>query len=157
VLQVVLVLRLGLPEVTRGGHLGHHLAGPQARGVDVGDGVERHAALLVARVEDGRAVAQAHVIALAVLRARVVQLEEELEQLAEADALGVEDDFDGLGVRPVVAVRGIGHIAARVAHAGGKHAVVAPEKLLHAPEATAGEHRPFLTHEISLTWSRYAS
>ena len=46
-LQVVLVLRLGLPEVARGRHLGDDLARPQARGVDVGDGVQRDALLLV--------------------------------------------------------------------------------------------------------------
>ena len=39
VLQVVLVLGLGLPERARRLHLGDHLAGPQTRGVDVGDRV----------------------------------------------------------------------------------------------------------------------
>jgi hypothetical protein len=57
-LQVVLVLRLGLPERACRRDFGDDLAGPEARGVDVGDGVFRHALLLVARVEDGRAVAQ---------------------------------------------------------------------------------------------------
>src|SRR6478735_1300724 len=65
-LQVVLVLLLGLPEVTRGLHLGDDLAGPQARRVDVGDGVLGDGLLLVAGVEDRRAVAAAHVVALPV-------------------------------------------------------------------------------------------
>ena len=38
-LQVVLVLGLGLPERPGRRDLGDHLAGPQAGGVDVGDGV----------------------------------------------------------------------------------------------------------------------
>ena len=56
-LQVVLVLGLGLPERDGLAELGHDLAGPQARGVDVGDRVLGDLALLVARVEDLRAVA----------------------------------------------------------------------------------------------------
>src|SRR5690349_7560356 len=56
-LQVVLVLRLGLPEGPRGRHLGDHLARPQAGGVDVGDRVLGDPLLLITGVEDGRAVA----------------------------------------------------------------------------------------------------
>src|SRR6478735_2380029 len=67
-LEVVLMLGLGLPERTGGGHLGDHRAGPDARGVDVGDGVLGDLLLLVVEVEDGRAVAQTDVVALPVLR-----------------------------------------------------------------------------------------
>ena len=52
------------------------------------------------------------VVALAVLRRRVVDLEEELEQLAIAEARRVEDDLDRLGVRAVVAVGRVRHVAA---------------------------------------------
>src|SRR3954454_2568149 len=48
-LEVVRVLGLGLPEPDGLTDLGHDLAGPQARGVDVGDRVLGHLALLVAR------------------------------------------------------------------------------------------------------------
>ena len=103
-LEVVLVLGLGLPEGDGLADLGHDLAGPQARGVDVGDRVLGDPALLVARVEDLGAVAGADVVALAVLGRRVVDLEEELEDVPVGDALGVEDDLDRLGVTGMVAV-----------------------------------------------------
>src|SRR5437016_4645187 len=67
-LQIVLVLRLGLPEGAGGRDLGDDLARPQAGGVDVGDGVLSQVLLLVGRVEDGGPVAVADVVALAVLR-----------------------------------------------------------------------------------------
>src|SRR3954454_4919113 len=78
-LQVVLVLLLGLPEVARGLDLGDDLAGPQTRGVDVGDSVLGDALLLVAGVEDRRAVAATHVVALPIAGRRVMDLEEELQ------------------------------------------------------------------------------
>jgi hypothetical protein len=78
-LQVVLVLRLGLPEGSRRLHLGDDLAWPQARSVDVGDGLLGNPPLLVGGVVDSRPVAQPDVVALAVLGRRVVDLEEELQ------------------------------------------------------------------------------
>ena len=104
-LEVVLVLGLGLPEGDGLADLGHHRAGPQARGVDVGDRVLGDLTLLVTRIEDLGAVAGADVVALAVLGRRVVDLEEELEDVAVGDALGVEDDLDRLGVTRMVSVR----------------------------------------------------
>src|SRR3546814_2472784 len=44
-LQVILVLRFGLPEIAGRFDLRHRLARPQAGGVDVGDGVAGHALL----------------------------------------------------------------------------------------------------------------
>ena len=52
-LEVVLVLGLGVPKGTGGGDLSDDLAGPQARRVDVGDGVFGDSALIGARVKDG--------------------------------------------------------------------------------------------------------
>ena len=46
------MLGFGLPEVGGGNHLGDGFARPQARGVDVGDGVQRNLVLLVVDVED---------------------------------------------------------------------------------------------------------
>ena len=57
-LEVVLVLRLGLPERPGLRHLGDDLARPQPRRVDVGDGVLGDALLLVVDVEDRRPVAR---------------------------------------------------------------------------------------------------
>src|SRR5436309_244964 len=89
-LEVVLVLGLGLPEGTGGRDLGDDLAGPQAGRLDVGDGVLGYRLLPVARVEDRRAVAIPDVVALPVLRGRVVDLEEELEEVTEARLVRIE-------------------------------------------------------------------
>ena len=51
-LQVVLVLGLGLPEIAGGADFGHDLAGPEAGGLDVSDGVERNALLRLVEVKD---------------------------------------------------------------------------------------------------------
>jgi hypothetical protein len=79
------VLGLRLPEVPGGDDFGHHLARPQAGRFDVGDGVFGDAPLLIAGVEDRRAVTRAVVVALPVARARIVNLEEEFEQPAIGD------------------------------------------------------------------------
>src|SRR6266403_852256 len=111
-LQVILVFRLRFPEGSRRGHFGHHSSGPQARRVDIGDGVLGDAPLLIAGREDGRVVADAHVVALAIARRRVMDLEEELQQLAKAAPFRVEDDLDGFGVGSVMAIRRIRNITA---------------------------------------------
>src|SRR5215510_14968055 len=56
-LEVVLIFGLGFPERTALADLGHDLAGPVARGVDVPDRLLRHRALLLTRAKDLRAVA----------------------------------------------------------------------------------------------------
>jgi hypothetical protein len=82
VLQIVLMLGFGFPENTGRRHLGDNRGGPQPRCLDVGDGVARNALLVVIEIEDRRTVAGADVVALAVLRRRVVDLEEEFQQRA---------------------------------------------------------------------------
>ena len=47
-----------------------------------------------------------------------MDLEEELEDLAITDRRRIEHELDRFGVRPVVAVGGIRHVAAGVADAG---------------------------------------
>ena len=143
------MLGLGLPERPGGDDLGDHLARPQSRGVHVGDRVLGDPALLLVGVEDRRPVAGADVVALAVLRRRIVDLEEELEQVAERLPLGVEDDLDRLGVGAVVAVGRVGDVTAGVAHSGRDHAWPLADQVLHTPEATSGKHGPFggLTHD----------
>src|SRR5689334_7526443 len=115
-LQIVLVLGLGFPERAGLAHLGDHVAQPQARGVDVGNRLLGDVALLVARVEDLRAVARPDVVSLPVHRGRIVDLEEELEDVAVGDPIRIEDDLHGLSVAVVVLVGGVGDIPARVAH-----------------------------------------
>ena len=143
VLQIVLMLRLGLPEGAGGLQLGHHRAGPATGGVHLGDRALGGLALRLAQPVDARAVGSAAVIALAVRRRRVMDLEEELQQRAVAQPRRVEDDLDRLGMRAVVAVGRVGHVAAAVAHAGRDDAGQMADQLLHAPEAAAGEDGGF--------------
>src|SRR4051812_9000358 len=90
--QVILMLRFGFPEITCRNHFGNSLAGPEAGGIYVGDGIFGNPLLLVAGIEDRGSIAASDVIALAIARARVVDLEEELENLPVADASRIEDD-----------------------------------------------------------------
>ena len=146
------MLRLGLPERDRLADLGHDLAGPQARGLDVGDRVLGDLALLVARVEDLGAVAGADVVALPVLGRRVVDLKEELEDVPVGDPLGIEDDLDGFGVTGMVAVRRVLVLAAGVADPGRDDAVALAQQLLDSPEAATREDRGLgvVAHRILL-------
>src|SRR5262249_24227553 len=54
----------------------------------------------------------------------------------------VEDDLDCLGVRPVIAICRIRHVAAGVPDAGRDHARLFPDQVLHPPEAPTGKHGP---------------
>src|SRR3984957_3096305 len=72
-----------------------------------------------------------------------MDLKEELEQLAVADSLGIKDDFNRFGVRSMISVGRIGHIAARIPDSGGQDAVVAAQQILNAPKTAAGENRSF--------------
>ena len=65
-LQIILMLRFRLPKIAGRRDLGHDLARPQARGIDIGNGVFGDPSLLVTGVEDRRAIAQTDVVALAV-------------------------------------------------------------------------------------------
>src|SRR5580704_9454770 len=147
-LQVVLVLRLGLPERAGRRYLGDHLARPQAGGVDVGDRVLGGLLLRVAEVEDGRPVAGPDVVALPVHGGRVVDLEEELQQVAVGDPVRVEGDLDRLGVAAVVAVRRVRYVAARVADPGREHAGELADEILHAPETAAGQDGLLGRHDV---------
>src|SRR5215472_7746288 len=149
-LQVVLVLGLGLPERPGGRHLGNHLAGPQAGGLDVGDGVLGGLLLRVAEVEDGRPVAGPDVVALPVQRGRVVDLEEELQQVPVGGLVRVEGDLDRLGVAVVVAVGGVRHVTAGVADPARDHAGELADEVLHAPETAAGEDGLLSRHDDAL-------
>src|SRR4051812_19398852 len=101
VLEVILMLRFGFPEVTGRRDLRHDLPRPAPGGVDVGDRLLGDLPLLVVDIEDRGPVARADVVPLAVHRRRVVDPEEELEQRAIRRSLGIERDLDGLGMRAV--------------------------------------------------------
>src|ERR1700677_4216807 len=138
-LQVVLVLRLSLPGRPRWCHLSGDLARPQTRGVDVGDRVLRGPPLLVAEVENGRPVAGPEIVSLPVQRGRVMDLEEELQQVPVGDLVRVEGDLDRLRVTMVAPVGRVRLVATGVADPGRDHAGELADEVLHAPEAAAGE------------------
>ena len=146
------MLGFGLPEVACWNHFSHSLARPQARSIYIGDRVFGDPPLLVAGVEDRRPIAAPNIVTLAIARAGVVNLEEELEDLPIADARGIEDDLDCFGVPRVIAIRSVRVAAARVADPRRQNAVVTANKVLHAPEATAGKNCAFLFHCTSSTW-----
>jgi hypothetical protein len=91
--EIVLVFRLGLPERPGRDDLGDGLAWPEVRSVDVGDGLFGHALLLVVEIVDGGAIARPTIVALAVSRRRIVDLEEKFQDLAIADLARVEHDL----------------------------------------------------------------
>src|ERR671916_1251839 len=142
-LQIILVLGLGFPEVAGRRDLGHDLPRPKTGGIDVGDRILSDALLVLARVEDRRAIACPDVIALAVPGGWIVNLEKEFQQPAVAYLRGVEDDFDRFGMCAVVAIRRVRHVAAGVANARRNHTILAANEILHSPEAAAGEHCAF--------------
>ena len=133
----ILMLRLGFPEFPGRRDLRNGLAGPQAGGVDVRDRVLGHPFLRVVDVVDRRAVARAHVVALAVRGAGIVDLEEELQQLAVAHLRGIEDHLDAFGMGAVVAVGGVRHVAAGVADPRRLDPGHLADQVLHAPETSA--------------------
>src|SRR5215218_7176301 len=140
-LEIVLMLGLSFPERPGRRHLGDDLPGPEARRFNVGDRFVGHPALFLVEIEDRRAIARPDVVALTVPRRRIVDLEEELQQVSIRDPHWVEDDLDRLGVRAVLAVRRVRDVAAAVAHPRRQNARSFPDEILHAPAAAAGKDR----------------
>ena len=93
-LKVVLVLGLRLRERASRCELSDHTSRPQARSLDIGDRLFGDALLLVARIENGRSVAESKVVALTIARRRIVNLEEEVDQRAVADPVRIKNDLD---------------------------------------------------------------
>ena len=98
------MLGLGFPERPDRRDFSHDPAGPQARGLDVGNCVLGHRFLIAAGVVNCRAVARTRVIALTVLRRWIVNLEKELEQRAKTCLLGIEHNLDCFGMVAVIAI-----------------------------------------------------
>ena len=69
-----------------------------------------------------------------------MDLEEEGKDGAVGGARRVEDDLDRLRVTRMVAVGGVIVVPAGVADAGRDDARLAPDQVLHPPEAAAGKH-----------------
>jgi hypothetical protein len=139
--EVVLILGFGLPEATGRRDLSHRFRWPEAGGVHVRDRVFCDRPLLVGRVEDGRPVLRADVVSLAVLRRWIVDLEEELEQVAVGELLRIEVDLGHFGVTAEVVLRRVGDVAAGVANPGRDHSGLLAQELLHSPKASPSQDR----------------
>src|SRR5688572_17416543 len=142
-LEIILVLGFRRPEVTGGRELRHHAARPQARGVDILDGLQRLVTLRLRYVEDLRAIRRADIVALAIQRSGIVNLEEELQQVAVGDTRRVELDLDRLSVRSMVPIGSVRYIAPSVSNACPDDPSPLADQVLHTPEATSGEHSTF--------------
>src|SRR6185312_8354279 len=151
--EIILVLRFRFPEGAGWRQLGHHLSRPEPGCVYIRDGVLRDLPLFLAGIEDGRTIARASIVALAVQSRRIVNLEEKFQQLPVADFRGIENDLDGFGMRAVIAIGGVGHIASGIADPGRDDARIATDQILHSPEAATGKNRTFWNHFTSSTWS----
>src|SRR5262245_21943124 len=98
---------------------------------------------------DGRAIAHAHVVALPVLRRRVVDLEEEFQQVAIGDDLRIEDDLHRFCMRAMIAIGSVGDIAAGIANAAADDARQLADEILDAPEASPGKNGALGRHGLS--------
>src|SRR5215813_9884062 len=127
VLQIVLMFRLGFPKSTGRRNLSHHFTGPHPRRVDISDGVACDSFLFVASVEDGGTIAGSHVIALPIQCGRVMNLKEELQQRPVTELVGIEDDFNCLGMGAVITVGRIGYVATRIADPCRNHTRIAAQ------------------------------
>src|SRR5271156_3361123 len=92
-LKVILVVLPGLPEFSRRHYFRKDLSGPQSGRVNVSNGVACSEPLLIAGVEDGRADTPTLSIALTVLRRRIVNLEEELQEIPVRSGIDVVNDL----------------------------------------------------------------
>lgn len=137
--QIVLMLGFGFPKRSCRSDFGDDLAGPYPGGIDFGDDFFRSAFLFVSCVKNGRAIAGSPIVALPVQSGWIVNLEEEFQNLAVADGLRIENNFNSFGVGSVVAIGGVDDVAAGVADAGGNHAGLATNEVLHTPETAAGQ------------------
>src|ERR1700685_151765 len=145
------MLRLRFPERTGLSHFRHHLTRPKPAGFHVGDGVDCDPFLFAGRVEDRGAITGSSIVTLPVHRSRIVNLEEELQQLSIAQLPRIEDDLDGFGMACMITVRRIGDIAARIPDTCGNYAWVTAYQVLHAPKAAAGKNCGFSRHGYFLT------
>ena len=119
------------------------------RGKTFGDQLLSHTALLIAVVEDGRAVLGSGIIALAVHRCGVVDREEDLEDFAIAGNFWIERHlyhFDVPGASGTDGtVVGVRQQATHVSRFHGGHALHLVVHRFETPEASAAERCDFLS------------
>src|SRR5215470_7840398 len=86
-------------------------------------------------------VLRAGVLALAVPGRRIVDLEEELQDVPVGGPPGIKDDLHRLGMARMVVIGRVLVLPAGVADAGGDHPITVAQQLLHSPETAPGEDR----------------
>lgn len=116
-LQVILVLGFRFPEWSGQADFRDYFAGPQSGRIHISNGFHGCDALRSRGVENRGAIRRAPIIALPVSSAWVVNLEKKLQQVSVRQDIGIEHDFYGLGVRAMIAIGGVGHVATRVSDA----------------------------------------
>ena len=108
--------------------------------------------------ENGRAILRAGVVSLTVQGRRVVQREEDFEQFAVTDFVGVKMELYNFGVAGLAGadllVGGVFNCAAHIAGDGGFNAFKAVIGRFQAPETAAGEGRDVLIHVVLLEIER---
>src|SRR5262249_57612030 len=102
--------------------------------------------VVVIGVEDRGSIAGPDVVALAIARAWVVNLEEVLEDLSIADAGRIKGDLDCFGVSVMIAVGRVGAGAARVADPSRQNTIVAADEGLDTPQAGTNKNTGVLHH-----------
>src|ERR1700733_5722987 len=137
-LEVVLMIVFGDPERTRRRYLCDNRRAVDLRSIELRDQLLRDLFLIVIEIENGRTIGGADIVALAVSRGGIVDLEKELQQLAIRKFLRIKDDLDALGMRPMVAIGGIGDIAAGITDRYRNHSRKLADQLLHTPKTPAG-------------------
>ena len=99
-------------------------------------------------VKNGRAVLAADVVALTVERGRVVDYEEDFQQVAVTEQFRIEGDTHHFRVSGVATAHCfIGRIGALTTHVSGLHAFHTAQPVVHrfqAPETTSRQRRNFL-------------
>ena len=100
--QIILVFWLGFPERTSGRDFRYDLARPKPRRLDIRDGVFSSPFLFGTGIINSRTVARARVVALAVARSGIVNLEKEFEQRPVAHDIRVKHDLNRFRMRAVV-------------------------------------------------------
>src|SRR5580765_3872651 len=138
------MLGLGLPERSGRNNLRHHFSRPKTRSSDIGNRLLRGALLLVIRIENGGAVTRTDIIALPVARRGIVNLKEDFQQFTIADFRRIKENLDPLGMLAVIAIGGVWDLAPGIADTGRDNAGIAPQQVLHSPEAAAGQNRTFI-------------
>jgi len=145
-LQVVLVLCLSVPEIAGGYDFGYDFAGPFARDVQFCDKFFRGILLGFIQVKNCGTIGSAHIIALSVSGCGIVDLEKIFQQFPVRKYSRIENNFNTLCMRAMVAVGSIGYIATGIAHHSRNHTGLMPHQFFNAPETATGQYCLFSIH-----------